>query len=618
MKEQREKRIMAKLDIASFYKHQLDKFRSYDDGARAMALCPFHGDTKPSLSIDLKKGIWHCFGCEASGNIVSFYMKQYEVDYETALKELESIGETQPSASPRIVATYDYVNEDGKPLFQVVRFKPKEFRMRRPDRKGGWSWDLRDVRLVPYNLPQILEAKKALRIIFQGKILKILPSKQIFIAEGEKDADALRNKGLVATCNPMGAGKWREEFNEHFNGAKVVIIPDNDDAGRKHAETVAQNLKVITKSVKVVSLPNLPERGDITDWLYRGGTRNELISLIGKTPIWESRSLLSFLMKGSDLIAMNVEVTWLIERLIPQRSVTILHGRGGIGKTWLSLQLADAVSKGTNFMNLQTRKATVVYVDFENSLDVLHERVHEINASKVYFWHLSNKEIAPPKLDKENWTEYKNLPQGSLLIFDTLRASQNTDENSSKDMAFILNRLKELREKGFTIIMLHHTPKGREMTYKGSTAILDLADHVLSLNRVKRGKPDEEAEDDENETYFRFGTKEKTRYEPFHIFLEFKNKGFIAAPDPDEKEILRIRRYILRYKKTHQVLPNQTQVCEEYGREHGISKKEIRRLLNKGTKKYWTIETGPNNAKFYKAAVRFFIHIGRKKPKNGR
>ena len=123
----------------------------------------------------------------------------------------------------------------------------------------------------------------------------------------------------------------------------------------------------------------------------------------------------------------------------------------------------------------------------------------------------------------------RSFPPGSLLIYDTLRASQGRDENDSQHMAFVMQRLKELRDMGFTILLLHHTPKGNDRTYKGSTAILDLADHVLSLHKVKKANPEGgEIEDDEDQDcLYRLGTKDKTRYEPFHIFMAFdKEKGF--------------------------------------------------------------------------------------------
>ncbi len=92
-----------------------------------------------------------------------------------------------------IVTAYDYRDEGGTVLYQCVRFAPKDFRQRRPDGAGGWKWNLQGVRLVPYRLPDVLADDQ---------------DRPVYVVEGEKDADALWTRGHVATCNPMGAGKW--------------------------------------------------------------------------------------------------------------------------------------------------------------------------------------------------------------------------------------------------------------------------------------------------------------------------------------------------------------------------------------------------------------------------
>lgn len=300
------------------------------------------------------------------------------------------------------------------------------------------------------------------------------------------------------------------------------------------------------------------------------------------------RDPLTFLKKGSELQALECHIEWAVDRLIPKQSITLLHGRGGIGKTWLSLIMADAISKGIQFMGLDVQSMPVVFVDFENSLPVLVDRVRKIGIEDVLFWHNSNEILRPPKIDMKEWIGYQALPSGSLLVFDTLRASQGQDENDSQKMAFVMSRLKELRDMGFTILLLHHTPKGNDRTYKGSTAILDLADHVLSLHKVRKANPEgEEVDDmeDDYNCYYRLGTKDKTRYQPFHIFMTFdRDKGFIKASDPDEEDLQAIHD-ILADKKAL----NQKQIFDILKEELDIkSKGKVINLLRKGEGKYWT------------------------------
>lgn len=126
-------------------------------------------------------------------------------------------------------ATYDYRDKNGLLLYQVVRFPGKRFRQRRPDGKGGWIWDLKGIQPLLYRLPEVIEAVKR--------------GETIFICEGERDADNLAALGLVATTNSGGAGKWQDSFSDYLIGADVVILPDNDGPGRKHAEKVAISVR---------------------------------------------------------------------------------------------------------------------------------------------------------------------------------------------------------------------------------------------------------------------------------------------------------------------------------------------------------------------------------------
>src|SRR5439155_18351863 len=124
-----------------------------------------------------------------------------------------------------------------------------------------WVWNLDGVRRVLYRLPELVAAD---------------PSIPVYITEGEKDVEALVAFGLVATTNPQGAGKWKQDYNRHLRDRDAVLLPDNDDKGREHVEQVAANLRGIAASVRIVELPGLPEKGDVSDWLAAGGTRAAL------------------------------------------------------------------------------------------------------------------------------------------------------------------------------------------------------------------------------------------------------------------------------------------------------------------------------------------------------
>ncbi len=138
----------------------------------------------------------------------------------------------------REVESYDYTDENGTLLYQVIRYDPKDFRQRRPDGSGGWIWNLRGTRRVLYRLPDVLAA--------------VARGDRVFIVEGEKDVAALEAAGEVATCNAGGAEKWREEYAEALSGAHVIVVADRDKAGHRHARNVAESVAKAGSSVDVV------------------------------------------------------------------------------------------------------------------------------------------------------------------------------------------------------------------------------------------------------------------------------------------------------------------------------------------------------------------------------
>lgn len=231
-----------------------------------------------SLAVNLDKGVWHSHEEGVGGGVLEF------VAWKTGIKsragqlawlEQQGLKEKQPALSPegpearsvrRVVsAQYDYTDESGNVLYQVVRFEPKDFRQRRPDGKGGWVWSVKGVRQAPFHLPRLLDAPR---------------DTQVFVVEGEKDVLRLESLGLVATCNAGGAGKWPDTLNEHFAHRRVVILADNDEPGRMHADKVCRALRMAGAEVRVLCLPGLPPKGDVSDWLDAGGTVEQLLQLV--------------------------------------------------------------------------------------------------------------------------------------------------------------------------------------------------------------------------------------------------------------------------------------------------------------------------------------------------
>lgn len=223
-------------------------------------LCPAHDDSKESLSVTVGKNglvLLHCHaGCETKKVVAALGLTFADLAFP----------KHQPpqAAKSTIVATYDYIDAAGKLQYQVVRYEPKRFNQRRPLPNGEWLYKLGNVERLLYRLRELLNAPK---------------DQWVFVVEGEKDVDNLIQVRIVATTNAQGVDKWQPHFNQWLAGRRVCILPDNDDAGHKHGHHIAAQLLGIAHEVKLVELPGLPRKGDVSDWLAAGGSAQQLQAL---------------------------------------------------------------------------------------------------------------------------------------------------------------------------------------------------------------------------------------------------------------------------------------------------------------------------------------------------
>ena len=234
-----------------------------------MMRCPAHEDHDPSCSITDVGGkvLVHCHaGCRQEDVIAALRDRGLWPEPPIDCKvEQRTDGRTKRSTDARhIVAEYNYTDEAGVLLYQVLRYEPgrdgkkKDFSQRHPDERGGWIWQ-KNKRQVLYHLPEVLDAAI------------------LFVVEGEKDVEALRERGFVATCNTGGAGKWLADYNHVLTGKSVVVIPDRDPSGLAHARQVVDGIRRYAASVVVV---DLEDAKDISEWFERGHSEAELVALL--------------------------------------------------------------------------------------------------------------------------------------------------------------------------------------------------------------------------------------------------------------------------------------------------------------------------------------------------
>ena len=442
---------------------------------------PNHSPQDRSMSIKLDARAPDGFLVNSFANDDPLACKDY-VRERMGMPSADHIGTSQPiqlnqSRLGRLVAEYDYTDEMGDTLFQVVRYEPKTFRQRRPDGNGGWISSIKEARRVPYKLPELIEA--------------IANDRPIFVVEGEKAVDALSKLGVTATCSPGGGGHWRGEYSAYLKDANVVILPDNDEPGAKHAEDVSRALRDIADSVRILRLPNLPPKGDPYDWIAAGGTDEKLWELV-ETP--EPEPDLGFTLTTLEGIAPE-KVQWFYEPYLPKGALTLAGGMPGEGKSTVLYDFISRISTGKHFPNgpKAPHGKAILLSSEDDPAKVIVPRLSAMKANLSNIALLENKITRDGKGDRFNLQNdlamleraIDRLGNVQLVVVDALNSYMG-DVESFKDTEVrkVLDPLNELAAKmGVCIVGIMHPPKSRQShvknAFSGSVAYVAAARSAL-------------------------------------------------------------------------------------------------------------------------------------------
>jgi len=465
---------------------------------RWKARCPAHEDRRASLSIakgDEGRALVFCHaGCRTA-----------DVLRQRGLTEKDLFpanGKPARKGRGKIVAEYDYQNANGALVFQTVRLEPKDFRQRRPDGNGGWTWNLKDTRRVLYRLPKLLAADKDV---------------WVFVNEGEKDADNVAALGLVSTTNPGGAGKWSKLSDDSaLYGRRVCIIPDLDDPGRRHSEDVAQRLQGKAADVRVLDLQKGAEGftgKDVTEWLdWRDSQTPEdlaaaLVAMAEVAPKWTPTAALESgpakitLSTFAEVSASLPDVRWCWPGWLPFGLLTVLASAPGEGKSGAALEVARRVLTGGNWPDGTPgpKAGAVIYLETEGAAAILAGRVRDWGIPQEHLLLFKCEDPTPGLatlyLDHvPDWVVFEKgvLERGpALVIVDSLSGGHTLDENSA-DMRGLLLQLARLASSSrAAFLVVHHLRKRSALEpdavtldrVRGSGTIGQIARCVWAIDR---------------------------------------------------------------------------------------------------------------------------------------
>lgn len=452
-----------------------------------VALCPAHEDANASLSVSRGRDgrcLVKCHaGCTPEQVVGALGLAMTDLFVPEAPRANGSAPLPGPRNRPKLVKSYDYTDADGTLLFQACRFEPKTFRQRRKAPDGTWIWSLGEITPVLYRLPEVITA--------------VAEGRQIFIVEGEKDADFLAEQRYPTTTSPMGAGKWRESYSDVLSGANVVILPDNDEPGAKHAQDVATSLHAKGCVVRVVALPGLPDKGDVSDWFGQGADLDDLAEIIGKTPRWSpdgadqsrrTRWRLDELWENDSIMRPPPPI---VPRLAWAGRSTLLAAREKSGKSTLVGYIAAMVSSGGRFLGDPCEKGDVLLVGLEENPGDAARRLRHFGADATRM-HLVTHFLGDPRERPQELMRHVDAVDPILVLVDSLSAwsdGQIQDDNNATQMTAVLKPLSDLAHlRGIAVVVIHHARKSDGRS-RGSTAITAGTDVVCEFF-----PPDEDAD----------------------------------------------------------------------------------------------------------------------------
>ena len=496
-----------------------------------LASCPVSshgqgkGDKNPSLSItDTEDDVHVLFKCFGGCSQDSVFTAIRDLNLLPSIEDRpEILSSIKPLQSMTLEQSWNYVDEDGSVLFVKHRYKTHDAKGKTyklmSHVNGRQIPSMKDVKIVPYKLPELLDAVRANRVIY--------------ICEGEKAADAVRSLGLVATTCHGGASSWFKDINPYFTNASIVILPDNDQPGFKYARSIVRELLPFAKKIRIVNLPDLEHKEDAFEWVNKySGSREDLAALARQATVIteeiQEPETIETIEENVDAVSTNEKnttspdippkfeiehwssiqdepVEWLIEGVLPKRGFAALYGPPASFKSFIALDIADCITSGRQWMNNEISNiGAVLYIcgeghggigsrlqalkshhrsDLDNPLYVIRSQIN-LRSSQADFNTLA---ISMDSLIGDLNEKGIEL---QLVIVDTLnRSFGGGNENSSDDMGAWITGVGNLQRMfNVALMVLHHSGKDVAKGLRGHSSLLGAVDTELEILRFD-GQP---------------------------------------------------------------------------------------------------------------------------------
>ena len=491
------------------------------NGVGWVARCPAHEDRRPSLSVtegDNGGALVHCHaGCAPEQVTAALGLTMAELMpahtnlapppptrrptargwFPTAA---DAVGALESQLGPR-AATWTYHDAEGEPVGVVVRWDlgtgKKDIRPVARQSGGGWKVGAMPTPRPLYHLPDWLAR----------------PDERVYVVEGEKCADALAGLGYVATTSAGGAQAANRSDWKPLAGREVVIVPDVDKAGTKYAADVAGILAKLSppSTVRVVHLPDgwpdLPAGGDIADVVNRDEAPNtintKLAALVDAAKPKPSGPVLVCL---ADVEPR--EIKWLWPGRVPLGRISLLVGRPGEGKSFLTTDMAARITRATPWPDgSKCPTGSVILVSAEDDPgDTIRPRLdaHGADVRKV---HLLS---AVRRMDEQGQpyevlftladltaleSALKAMPDCRLIVVDPIGSflGGSTDAHRDNEVRSVLAPVALLAERyGPAVLVVAHRRKSAgscaDDLALGSRAFTGIARAVWHMSRDAEDK----------------------------------------------------------------------------------------------------------------------------------